>query len=607
MAVISGTGGSDTRIGTSSADTIGTGNGDDRILALQGNDTAWGGNGSDSAWGGDGRDWLYGQNGADSLLGDAGGDRLEGGNDNDHLNGGTGDDTLWGGNGADQAWGADGKDSLYGNTGADLLGGGNGDDLLQGGTGNDSLRGAAGTDSAAFAGTIAGYDIVRTGALITVTDTDTSNGDDGTDVLVGVESLRFADRTVTFADLDLDVLLAGDGGSTLLVDQGGTQGGTPGDRAAGAGPASSGSAGAAVLGDLDSDGDLDALIGTSAGTALFFNDGNGGFAAGNDPDLAGLPFTEAIALGDLDGDGDLDALLLSDRHLVALDNQGGDQAGTEGDFARRTLATITDDSFSEYPYDVALGDLDGDGDLDAVIASKDGAGRFAWNQSDVEGSEGKFTLVNLFAGYDDTRAIAIADFDGDDDLDVLMGSSGQANRLLTNQGGNQGGNEGDFVTTEVPGTSPNVMYAIAAGDIDGDGDIDALAGGPEGLLLLTNQGGTTATFAGTGLATPVDALVDSIALADLDGDGDLDAIVGYTVSSYTPSLTVTPGYQLQINQGGLQGGSEGTFEAIDTSGTAAYAIAIGDLDGDGTAGLTPDGLPVVGPGVPIAADPGWLA
>src|SRR5262245_15201764 len=101
------------------------------------------------------------------------------------------------------------NDILTGGDGSDELSGLAGDDVLEGHAGNDALNGGDGIDKARFAGASAGYLITAGGGSIFVVDTDPSNGNDGTDTLVSVELLQFADKT--FADLNDDTLTGGEG------------------------------------------------------------------------------------------------------------------------------------------------------------------------------------------------------------------------------------------------------------------------------------------------------------------------------------------------------------------------------------------------------------
>ncbi|MDF1792942.1 MAG: hypothetical protein P1U88_13575, partial [Thalassobaculaceae bacterium] len=204
----SGTGDSDTMLGTDGADDIvldfdgrrlsgievidgGAGNdiidlashryemGDSTLLGGAGDDSLWGNLGDDDLSGGVGNDWLAGNSGDDTLSGGAGNDRLEGLSDADVLSGGDGDDSLSGG------------------SGADVLDGGAGNDTLSGGAGADTLTGGAGND--VFAGTAADLD----GDRITDydADEDTLRVTGGTDQLS--VSLSVADD-VTTVGLDTD-------------------------------------------------------------------------------------------------------------------------------------------------------------------------------------------------------------------------------------------------------------------------------------------------------------------------------------------------------------------------------------------------------------------
>jgi len=76
---------------------------------------------------------------------------------------------------------------------ANTLRGGSTNDLLVGLGGNDSLDGAGGNDTALFLGNRSDYAIRRSGGTIVVTDLVNANGDEGTDTIVNVERLRFAD------------------------------------------------------------------------------------------------------------------------------------------------------------------------------------------------------------------------------------------------------------------------------------------------------------------------------------------------------------------------------------------------------------------------------
>ena len=104
-----------------------------------------------------------------------------------------GNDSFEGWVEADVLSGQGGDDRLIGGAGNDTLNGGAGDDLLIGGAGADILAGGEGGDVASYAGARSDYDVLydmAAGAL-TVRDLNAADGDDGLDVLSGVETLRF--------------------------------------------------------------------------------------------------------------------------------------------------------------------------------------------------------------------------------------------------------------------------------------------------------------------------------------------------------------------------------------------------------------------------------
>jgi Ca2+-binding RTX toxin-like protein/subtilisin-like proprotein convertase family protein len=88
-----------------------------------------------------------------------------------------------------------GNDRLDGNEADNLLDAYAGDDTLTGGWGNDTLDGGSGSDTAWYAGAMAEFGVSwnPTTRVITVVDNKTSNGDEGTDVLIGIERLVFSD------------------------------------------------------------------------------------------------------------------------------------------------------------------------------------------------------------------------------------------------------------------------------------------------------------------------------------------------------------------------------------------------------------------------------
>ncbi len=93
----------------------------------------------------------------------------------------------------ENAAGGWGNDRLIGNDLANRLSGNAGNDTLTGGAGNDTLDGGVGTDSASFSGNRSAYSLTPTAGGYSITDTNVADGDEGTDTLLGIERLVFAD------------------------------------------------------------------------------------------------------------------------------------------------------------------------------------------------------------------------------------------------------------------------------------------------------------------------------------------------------------------------------------------------------------------------------
>lgn len=148
----------------------------------------------DTIRGGDGDDTLSGFAGGDFLNGNLGDDRVRGLDDNDTVHGGSGSDFVNGNKGNDSVFGDDGDDIIHGGQGDDTVDGGDGNDTIFGDKGSDSIIGGAGMDVIVYSGNFADYQIIGSGGNYRIID---NSGDDGTDIVSGIEILQFADFTRT--------------------------------------------------------------------------------------------------------------------------------------------------------------------------------------------------------------------------------------------------------------------------------------------------------------------------------------------------------------------------------------------------------------------------
>ncbi len=159
------------------------------------------------------------------------------------------------------------------------------------------------------------------------------------------------------------------------------------------------------MGDLDNDGDLDAVIASfdDTGTAIWLNDAFGNFSAPPTTPIIASGLSSDVVLGDLDGDGDLDAVLFNVDFQTLLSNTVWLNDGTGSLSAHPTAPTVG----SAPSYSAVFGDVDGDGDLDAIL--DDGV----WRN---DGS-GTFSVHPMTASLG--VATALGDLDGDGDLDAV--------------------------------------------------------------------------------------------------------------------------------------------------------------------------------------------
>jgi Ca2+-binding RTX toxin-like protein len=213
--------------GTPFADTIVRGDDDDEIDALDGDDIIDSGGGNDTIDGGDGDDIINGGSGNDLIQGGEGTDTARfhrflpgflfdpsGGEAIDaNLLAGVASGAEIGTNtliaienietadGDDTLIGNDLDNRLVGNGGNDNLQGNDGNDVFIGGQGDDTISGGLGTDEAIYSGIRENYTVTNDASASTISLKDNRQFHDGTDTITGVETFKFADLTLTLAEL----------------------------------------------------------------------------------------------------------------------------------------------------------------------------------------------------------------------------------------------------------------------------------------------------------------------------------------------------------------------------------------------------------------------
>lgn len=320
--------------------------------------------------------------------------------------------------------------------------------------------------------------------------------------------------------------------------------------------------------DLDRDGDLDVLASNEssvgAGLAWYQNlDGAGDFGPGqaiNSP----VNGASSVLATDLDGDGDMDVLSASriDDRIVWNENEDG--AGSFG--PQQNISGTVNEARS-----VHAADLDGDGDHDVLFAADtpigdpigwfenlDGAGNFGPQQGIGDLAHGAWSVV-------------AADLDADGDPDVLSASvvDDKIAWYENLDGVDQFGRQQVIVASLASSAS-----SVFASDLDGDGDQDVLSASfdDDKIAWYENLDGT-GTFGPQQVISILADGANALVAADFDGDGDMDVLSGGRGPD--PSDDPTIAWYENLNGAGLFG-----VQRVISSFTSSTVLAV-DLDGDG--------------------------
>ena len=322
-----------------------------------------------------------------------------------------------------------------------------------------------------------------------------------------------------------------------------------------------------ALGDLDGDGDLDIFVangvldsiftstGTSVPNEVWLNDGSGNFV--DSQQRLGNSTSTSVELGDIDGDGHVDAVVT---------NEDGDVAFWMNDGrANFEIASNTPRTFTGRVG--LLKDLDSDGDLDLVHtgSSLHLSGTTIWlNDGHANFVQADLQRERPWLGG--AENIAVGDVDSDGDLDILFaGSFRPTDHLLRFS-------DGDLSFPDEPANRPfgyqaNGFHAELV-DVDGDEDLDILAPGDSAPNVWTNNG--DGQFSGQRPMSiaedPNDFFGTGVTTGDFDIDGDVDALIVFD-----------GGNHLWVNDGnGLF-----TDSGLRLGGSTSVNAAVGDIDNDG--------------------------
>ena len=333
-----------------------------------------------------------------------------------------------------------------------------------------------------------------------------------------------------------------------------------------------------AVGDLNGDGRPDLAIadnGASIVSVLLDTTAPGAttpsFSAKKDFATGSAP--SSVALGDLNGDGRPDLVVTNNQSntvSVLLDT-------TAPGATTPSFATKVDFATGATPSFVAIGDLNGDGMPDVVVADAIlGAGTISvlFNTTAPGATTPTFASKVDIATGSEPVSLALGDLNGDGRLDVAVANEGSSTVSVLINTTSPGASTPSFATKVDLATSTRF---VAFGDLNGDGVPDlAVANASSNTVSVffntTAPEATTASFSSSvAFSTGVEPF--SIAVVDLDGDGRRDLAianedgggVSVLLNTGAPGAT-TPSFATQVALG---------------AGSGPESIATCDLNGDG--------------------------